>query len=31
MSQDNEAIQQIVQTDSKIDVYKIIQHFSKID
>ncbi|MBW0765548.1 transcription antiterminator [Mammaliicoccus fleurettii] len=31
MSQDDEAIQQIVQTDSKIDVYKIIQHFSKID
>lgn len=31
MSQDDEAIQQIVQTDSKIDVYKVIQHFSKID
>ncbi|MEB7396611.1 BglG family transcription antiterminator [Mammaliicoccus sciuri] len=31
MSQDDEAIQQIVQTDSKIDVFKIIQHFSKID
>ncbi|MEB8129929.1 BglG family transcription antiterminator [Mammaliicoccus sciuri] len=31
MSQDDKAIQQIVQTDSKIDVYKIIQHFSKID
>ncbi|WP_259339365.1 BglG family transcription antiterminator [Mammaliicoccus sciuri] len=31
MSHDDEAIQQIVQTDSKIDVYKIIQHFSKID
>mgnify|MGYP002656335509 FL=1 len=31
MSQDDEAIQQIIQTDSKIDVYKIIQHFSKID
>jgi len=31
MSQDDKAIKQIVQTDSKIDVYKIIQHFSKID
>ncbi len=31
MSQDNDAIQQIVKADSKKDILEIIQHFSKID